>query len=170
MPKKPNTKPNAGLEERLAEVVGRIETELQKIEERRVELKNVIGTLQYVSGGHNDQAQTGRRKMSVSARRKIARAQKARWGKLRAKHGRAANAASPQWTDKDDALIVHAAKTQGPVEAPALAKGLHAKLAGRSEGAIRQRIAKLAHKGLLQQHANNSAGHGAGRRMVVEAA
>lgn len=171
MPKKSN----AELEGRLTEVRERVEAELLKIEDRRVELKNLIGTLQYVQDGQGEQqAQTKRGKMSLSARRKIAKVQRARWRKLKkagkaGKHSRAANAAMPQWTDKDDALIVQAAKAQGPVEAPALAKELHAKLSGRSEGAIRQRISRLAHRGMLRQHAA-IAGQGVPRRMLVEAA
>lgn len=161
-------KPNAELKERLGDVLGRVELELQKIEERRTELKNLIVTLQYVSGD-NQTTFTGRR-LSASARKKIAKAQKARWKKLRTsrKYNRAANVSSPPWTDKDDTLIIQAAKAHGPVEAPTLARGLHAKLSGRSEGAIRQRIAKLAHRGVLRQHSERK-GPGIAR-MVVEAA
>jgi hypothetical protein len=112
-----------------------------------------------------------RRKMPLAARRKIAKAARERWGKLRRGYRgnhRATNAASPPWTDKDDAAIVQAVK-QGRVDASDLTRKLGLQLTHRSPGAIRQRISKLAQRGLLKQHAN-SGNHSGMPRMVVEAA
>lgn len=168
------------MEARLTEVMGRATEELSKLESRRVEVKNQLGSLTYIIGGSPQEEVPTKKKrvLSLSARKRIADAQRARWAKtkrLQKSNGhataRSSNASNPAWTDKDDSVIVQGLKAKGePVDAPEFARSLVKRLHHRSEGAIRQRINRLAKDGVLKQAMNGNGVHGGVPHMMVEAA
>lgn len=136
---------------RLDEVLSRLHGELEKIEERRTFLKQTIGTFEYVKFGGNSGGG-----MSAEGREKISKAQKKRWAK---------ESRQPNWSSAEDKVIIKMIKSKGPVEATDVSRLLLKKLTNRTVGAVRQRINRLAIKGLVKQ---SKAGKGV--KMTVEAA
>lgn len=156
-------------------MIGKLQEELNTVEERRNDLRRQIGMLEFIRNGNegaaqelvrNVQAAKGKRVLSPAAREKISQAQKKRHAKAKNKGN---NAQNPRWSETDDKVIVTTIKNKGKVAAPEVARLLTSKLDGRTEGAIRQRIARLAESGMLKQSVNGS-GNGSGiPHMMVEA-
>ena len=153
--------------DRLDQMIAKFQEELNEVENRRTEILRQIKMLNFIKTGDPEAAQElirsmqGRRTLSAAAKNKISKAQKARHAKG---HN---NAQSTRWTDADDKIIVSVIKSKGKVQAPEIARQLVPKITGRTEGAIRQRIARLADIGVLKQTSN---GKGPGTpHMLVEA-
>lgn len=155
-----------------------IHAEMAKLEARKVELKHVISTIEYIFGAR-ETAGKGKREMSAESREKIAEAQRERWrkakrverkGNKKADH-HANNSSQPGWKGKDDSVIVAALKSKNePQDAPEFARSLRKKLPHRTEGAIRQRLDRLAEAGVLKTHMNGKGEHGGVPHKMVEAA
>ncbi len=156
------------MEDRLSQMIEKLQEELNKVEEQRADIRRQIGMLNFIRTGDDDAAQElirtmqskGKRALSASAREKMSLAQKARHAKN--------NAMNARWTDQDDKTIVHTIKSKGKIAGPEAARILLLKFGNvRSKGAIRQRIARLAESGVLKQSLN---GKGDGTpHMMVEA-
>lgn len=157
------------MEDRLNQMIGKLQEELNGIEERRSDLKRQIGMLEFIRSGSDEAAQdlvraiaTGKRTLSASAREKMSKAQKERHAKGKN------NAMNARWTDQDDKVIVGLIKSKGKIAGPEATRLLLPKFGNaRTEGAIRQRIARLAESGVLKQSMNGK--DGGVPHMMVEA-
>jgi hypothetical protein len=173
---------------RCQEVMDRIHGELSQLDSRKSELKHVMSTLEYIFSGADVASDgvtkvKGKRVMSADARERIAQAQRDRWAKTKRtqrtngvikskKANRGINAMSPHWTPDEEKLIVNVLRAKAkPQDAPEFARSLLKKFPTRTEGAIRQRINRMVHAGVLKAHMNGNNGeHGGVPHQMVEAA
>lgn len=157
------------VDERISEVEARLTAELTVLEQRRTDIRNMLNTIRYIGNGSAEEipavhGNTGRRRsLSADAREAISRAQKKRWAKSKGTRTKSSyrgnNAQSPQWTSKQDNRIVTAIKLhKEPVEATEMAHLLAGRLK-RTTGAVRQRIRRLALRGVLKETGNGMGSH-----------
>jgi hypothetical protein len=154
-----------GMEGRLGESLIKAQSALEMAGARLAWAKDLIHVLNYVHLGIPEEEQQEvkakpKRYLSPAARKAIAKAQRERWAKSKALHNKSAKTKVSgvlHWTEADDKRIIQTIKSKGgPVDAPAIARTLQTKFPGRTEGALRQHMNRLAHRGLLKQSKGES--------------
>jgi hypothetical protein len=144
---------------RLDEVKLKVNEELMKIEARRKELQGFLSTLTYIThgGGETTTAEpssNGTRVLSMKARRAIAKAQRARWRKVRREQKQERspsaykgkiNASQPGWSPKHDAVIITTMRRVGPISGPDFSRSL-AKRLKRTPGAVWQHVKRMSER------------------------